>query len=75
MPKLRDVDVKIVNGLQVDKENDEVIYNDEKHLYLDKATGAKYTSVTTLIHDYAQPFDEVWWAKYKACESLLDPEM
>ena len=35
MPKLRSVDVKYVNGLQVDKENDDVIYNDEKHLYLD----------------------------------------
>lgn len=58
MPKLRSVDVKYVNGLQVDKENDDVIYNDEKHLYLDKKTGSKYTSVTTLIHHYCQPFNE-----------------
>lgn len=58
MPKLRNVDVKYVNGLQVDKENDDVIYNDEKHLYLDKKTGNKYTSVTTLIHHYCQPFNE-----------------
>lgn len=74
MPKLRSVDVKYVNGLQVDKENDDVIYNDEKHLYLDKKTGSKYTSVTTLIHHYCQPFNENFWASYKACEYLLEPE-
>ena len=60
MPKLRSEECKYVNGLQVDKENDDVIYNDEKHLYLDKETGSKYTSVTTLIHNYCQPFDEVF---------------
>lgn len=75
MPKLRSVDVKYVNGLQVDKENDDVIYNDEKHLYLDKKTGSKYTSVTTLIHHYCQPFNENFWASYKACEYLLEPEL
>lgn len=75
MPKLRSVDVKYVNGLQVDKENDDVIYNDEKHLYLDKNTGSKYTSVTTLINNYCQPFDSFFWSRYKACESLLDPEI
>ena len=36
MPALRNGDVKIINGLRVVKENDDVIYNDEKHLYLDK---------------------------------------
>lgn len=60
MPRLRSVDVKYVNGLQVDKENDDVIYNDEKHLYLDKNTGSKYTSVTTLIGAYCQPFDSAF---------------
>lgn len=74
MPKLRSVDVKYVNGLQVDKENDDVIYNDEKHLYLDKVTGKKYTSTTTLVGFYCQPFDEVFWSSYKACESLVEPE-
>lgn len=58
MPKLRSENVKYVNGLAVDKENDDVIYNDEKHLYLDKKTGSKYTSVTTLIGAYCQPFNE-----------------
>lgn len=58
MPKLRSGDVKIVNGLQVDKENDYVIYNDEQHIYLDKKTGSKYTSVTTLVGAYCQPFLE-----------------
>lgn len=60
MPKLRSVDVKYVNGIQVDKENEDVIYNDEKHLYLDKVTGKKYTSTTTLVGFYCQPFDETF---------------
>lgn len=60
MPRLRSGNVKYVNGIQVDKENDDVIYNDEKHLYLDKNTGSKYTSVTTLIGAYCQPFDSAF---------------
>ena len=74
MPKLRSENVKYVNGLQVDKENDDVIYNDEKHLYLDKKTGSRYTSVTTLVHYYCQPFSEEFWSRYKACEWLLEPD-
>ena len=34
MPKLENVPMKSMFGLQVDKENDDVIYNDEKHCYL-----------------------------------------
>ena len=57
MPKLENMPMKSMFGLQVDKEDDNVIYNDENHCYLSKKDGSKYISVTTLIHSYTQPFD------------------
>jgi hypothetical protein len=57
MPKLIDVEEKSLFGLKVDKENDEVFFNDEKHEYRNKKDGSKYISVTTLIHDYQTPYD------------------
>lgn len=71
MPALKGIDEKYVNGVKVDKENDDVIYNDEKHLYLSKKDGGKYVSCTTLIHSYTQPFDSNFWSSYKACEAIL----
>jgi hypothetical protein len=59
--------------LQVDKENDEVMYNDEKHTYWTKKDNQKCISVTTLIHKFSV-FDEDFWSKYKALESMLDAE-
>ena len=74
MPALKGNKEKYVNGVKVDKENDDVIYNDEKHLYLSKKDNSKYISVTTLIHEYTNPFNESFWASYKACEWILGPE-
>lgn len=72
MPKLEGIETKYFNGYKIDKENDNVIYNDEKHLYLDKNTNQKYISVTSLIHLYTHEFDENFWGSYKALESILD---
>lgn len=58
--------------MNVDKSNGNVKYNDENHLYWDD--NGKYISVTTLIHSFAQPFDEDFWSKYKALEKLLTKE-
>ena len=63
--------MKQLFGVTVDKENDDVIYNDETHTYLSKKDGSKYVSVTTLIHAYTHPFQDVFWASYKACEWFL----
>jgi hypothetical protein len=60
MPKLVDVEEKSLFGLKVDKENDEVFFNDEKHEYRNKKDGSKYISVTTLIHEYQTPFDSTF---------------
>ena len=58
MPALKDIEYKEINGIKVDKENDEAFFNDETHKYYNKETMQKYVSVTTLIHNYSQEFDE-----------------
>lgn len=73
MPKLIGQEKKILFGLQVDKENQDVFFNDEKHEYRDIKDGSKYVSVTQLIHKYQAPFDENFWSSYKACEAIMDP--
>ena len=74
MPKLEGVESKYLFGYQVDKENDKVFFNDEKHLYLDKLTGDPYISVTTLIKNYENEFNEAFFSKYKALEALAEPD-
>lgn len=75
MPKLSNVDDKYVNGYKVDKENDDVIYSDEEHVYFDKHDYQRYVSVTTLIKKYENEFDGSFWSAYKACEALADPDL
>lgn len=74
MPVLKSAPEKYIKGIKVDKENDTCFFNDETHSYYDKSTLKKYTSVTTLIHDYSQEFDSNFWSSYKALEALLDIE-
>lgn len=61
-------------NMKIDKENDVVAYNDEEHLYIEKATGMKCISITSLIHKFAQEFDSVFWSCTKALEALITPE-
>ena len=58
MPKLQNIEEKYINGIKVDKENSYVFFNDETHKYYDKETMQEYVSVTTLIHNYTQEFNE-----------------
>lgn len=58
--------------MKVDKQNQNVYYNDEKHLYWDE--NGKYVSVTTLIGKFCQEFDNEFWSGYKALERLLSAE-
>lgn len=63
--------------LVVDKETDDVVYNDEKHIYVGKdglVKDKKFISVTTLIENYVNKFDEEFWKRYKALEELLGLE-
>ena len=74
MPRLESMPMKQLFGMTVDKENENVIYNDETHTYLSKKDGSKYVSVTTLIHAYTHPFQSDFWSAYKACEWFLAEE-
>ena len=75
MPKLEGLDYKELFGYSVDKENKDLFFNDANHLYLNKQDGSKYISVTTLIGEYENKFDEEFWAKYKALETFLDGDV
>lgn len=44
----------------------DIVYYDEPHKYF--YGGKQFTSVTTLIHKYQEPFDEEYWSQYKANE-------
>lgn len=57
-----------------DKQNDNVLYYDDEHIYVDKNTNEKFISVTTLIHNYTMEFDSEFWSSYKALETLMDAE-
>ena len=58
--------------MKIDKQNGNVKYSDEEHVYWDD--NGKYISVTTLIGKYCQPFDKDFWSAYKALEKLLGKE-
>lgn len=74
MPSLSGIEEKTLFGYKVDKENDNVFFNDEKHVYLDKLSGEPYISVTTLVGFYENEFNESFFSKYKALEALADPD-
>ena len=74
MPKLSGIENKTLFGKAVDKENDSVFFNDAEHLYLDKLSGEKYISVTTLIGEYENKFNSAFFSKYKALEALIDAD-
>ena len=64
-----------MNELQIDKQNGTVAFNDAQHRYWDvNDSSIKFTSVTTMIEEFAQPFDKNFWSAYKALEKLLNAD-
>ncbi len=57
--------------MNYDKVNGKVGFVDSTHVYENLDTKRKYTSVTTLIGKYAQPFDSEFWSAYKALEKVM----
>lgn len=54
------------------KVNGNVAFQEEGHKYFDITDNSKeYISVTTLIHQFTQPFDKEFWSAYKALEKLI----
>lgn len=60
--------------MKVDKRNGNVLYNDEFHKYWINGTDFSCISVTTLIHEFCQPFDEDFWSSYKSLEKIMGKE-
>ena len=59
----------------ITKQNGNIAFIEETHKYFDVTNpDAKFTSVTTMIHEYTQPFDKDFWSAYKALEKLLTKE-
>lgn len=58
--------------MQIDKQNGNIGFNDESHIYFDiNNPDDRYISVTTLIHSFTQPFDKEFWSVYKSLEKLI----
>lgn len=64
-----------MENLTIDKQNGNIGFNEEFHRYIDLTNPAvKFTSVTTMIEKFGQPFDKEFWSAYKALEKLLDAD-
>ena len=57
--------------MKIDKQNGKIAFSEEEHVYWNVDDNERYISVTTLIHNYSQPFDRDFWSAYKALEKLL----
>ena len=56
----------------ITKQNGNIAFIEETHKYFDVTDpNAVFTSVTTIIHSYTQPFDKDFWSAYKALEKLI----
>ena len=53
------------------KHKDQVTFTEEGHIYKDNK-GKQYTSVTTLIKDYSNPFEGDYYSTYKAVKDTFE---
>lgn len=64
-----------MENLTIDKQNGNIGFNEKFHRYIDLTDPTvKFTSVTTMIEKFGQPFDKEFWSAYKALEKLLDAD-
>lgn len=62
--------------MQVDKKNGSICFNDASHVYFEESDpSCKYTSVTTLIHSFTNPFDAEFKSALKALERFLPSDV
>ena len=60
---------------KITKQNGNIAFEEEAHIYYDVTKPEqKFISVTTLIHSFTQPFDSLFWSKFKALEKFLTKE-
>lgn len=62
----------IMNDFEITKQNGNIAFEEKAHRYWDVTDPSKkFTSVTTIIEKFGQPFDKEFWSAYKALEKLL----
>lgn len=60
----------------ITKQNGNIAFVEETHKYFDVTNpDVVFTSVTTMIHEYIQPYDKEFWSAYKALEKLLPKDV
>lgn len=50
-----------------------IVFDNQNHSYIRTKDNTIYTSGTTLIKKYSQPFNSDFWTLYKTYEAILDP--
>ena len=64
-----------MESIEITKQNGNIAFNEEAHKYWDVTNPSrKFTSVTTIIEKFGQPFDKEFWSAYKALQELLTPD-
>ena len=65
----------IMNDFEITKQNGNIAFEEKAHRYWDVTDPSKkFTSVTTIIEKFGQPFDKEFWSAYKALEKLLSDD-
>lgn len=65
----------IMNDFEITKQNGNIAFEEKAHRYWDVTDPSKkFTSVTTIIEKFGQPFDKEFWSAYKALEKLLSTD-
>lgn len=62
-----------INMMKIDKQVDDICYNDEFHKYWDSKSNTFATSVTTFISEFHKKMDKEYWLTYKALERVMKP--
>lgn len=64
-----------MNDFEITKQNGNIAFEEKAHRYWDVTDPSKkFTSVTTIIEKFGQPFDKEFWSAYKALEKLLSAD-
>lgn len=64
-----------MNDFEITKQNGNIAFEEKAHRYWDVTDPSKkFTSVTTIIEKFGQPFDKEFWSAYKALEKLLSTD-
>lgn len=65
----------IMDDFEITKQNGNIAFEEKAHRYWDVTDPSKkFTSVTTIIEKFGQPFDKEFWSAYKALEKLLSAD-